>query len=509
MRKFADEVPPVHPTLRHPLTHQPIRAIGRTRKGWIWPQMGGSQPLGGPATGASQQQGGQQGGQQPGQPVIPVLGGQPVPVPGQVPPGMPGVPALFGGQQMAQPGQQFGQPGQQPQQPMYGQQGVMPLPYVLAGQQQFNPGGPVVPGQPLFGQQPGQPGQQQGGQQNAGGQQGGGQPQGGGQSGGDGNDGTWDKPYPQKPVSEMTTDEQNAYFKYHNRKLEGRLRQYGDYDQIKAQLAQLQQLTQTEWQRAVLEAEGRGQQKAMETAAAQMVAVAFQGAARNRMTPDQIQAQLNVLDPRRFVHNGMVDVAAVDAYVDTVAPARPGMVPLGQQTQPGQLPVQQVPIGQQMPGQQGGYLMPGQYLTPGQPGYGQQPTFGPVQGQQAGAYAPVPGQPNVYAPQQGQQPGYGQQGGYAPQQQGQQPAYAQPGYGQVPIPGVPQGYGQPAYPAPATPVVTGAGLHGLPGLQPVTDFGQGTGAPNPQGAFAAGAQVAAQRHGKTRSQQLAESNGGK
>lgn len=32
---------PIHPTLRHPLTHEPLRALGRFRGRWIWPVLGG------------------------------------------------------------------------------------------------------------------------------------------------------------------------------------------------------------------------------------------------------------------------------------------------------------------------------------------------------------------------------------------------------------------------------------------------------------------------------------
>lgn len=521
MHQFTDAGLPVHPNLRHPLSGAPIQALGRTRNGkLVWPAMGGSQPLGGPATGAPQQQGGQQGGQQPAQAVIPVLGGPPVPV---LAPGAQ-IPLAFGGQQQqAAPVQAFGQP--QPQQ--YGQPGAMPLPYA-----QPVPNGypfPVPPGMPGFGQQGGQQPGQQGGQQqgqtggNDGGQQGGGQnggqPQGGGQSAND--DGTWDRPYPQGvPLEQMNEKQQVAFWKYHNRKLENQLRQQSDYDDVKRQLQQLQAMTQTEWQRAVLDAENRGSAKAMEQAAGQLVAVAFQGSAQTRMTPDQIQAQLNVLDPKRFVHNGQVDIAAIQAYVDTIAPQRQtGLVPLLPQMQPGQLPIQQLTLGGQV----------GQQLQPGQPGYGQVPTFGPIGQQQQGWQ--VPGQQQVPQPfaQQGpgQMPGQqpygqapGQQGygyGQAPGQQGygygQMPGQVagQP-YGQIPVPGMPAPYQPAAHPM--QPVVQAAGLHGLPGLTThaglpaAADFGQGPAMPGaPANAAQSGAAMAAARHGKTRSQQLAETRG--
>jgi hypothetical protein len=526
---LADVSPlPVHPVLRNPITGAPVRAIGVRRNGApIWPVAGGSQPLGGPAPGTAQPfQAGVAGGQQPAGQFVPGLGGMPVPV---VAPGvMPmAVPQQQGFVPQQPPGQypMFGQPaGQQQQQPYAppqyaGQQpGVMPF----AWQAPQQPGG-LPFGTPMPGQQAGLPGQQAG-QQPAGGQPAGGHPgqqqngqhpQGGGQQAGNNNgaDGVWDKPYPQKPLADMSDAEQASYWKYHHRKGEDRLRQMGDYDQVKQQLGQLQQMTQTEWQRAVLEAEARGRGSAMEQAAGQMVAVAFQGAAQHRMTPDQIQAQLGVLDAKRFVHGGNVDIAAIQAYVDTIAPGRGnGMVslfgqPPGQYGQ--QLPLQQVALGQ--PG--------GVPLQPGQPGYGQQPTFGPLGGQQPQYGQPQYGQPQGYGLPQGYgQPGSGQS--YVAgvnQGAGQPPVFnggqlvPQPGYGQVPVPGVPNGYQGAQVPQ---PVVQAAGLAGLPGLTGrgglpgVTDFGQGPAVPGPPvNPAQSGSAMAAARHGRTRSQQLAATRG--
>jgi hypothetical protein len=511
--QLADVTPlPVHPTMRHPLTGAPIQAIGVGRNGRpMWPVIGASQPFGGPAPGTAQPQGGQFGGQAVGQ-FVPGLGGVPVPV---LPPGVQQ-------QQVQQPGAapltMFApqpQQGQQPQQ--YGQPGVQPgqSPYLVSLPFQQTAYGPP-PGQsfgpPMFGQtgqqagqqQAGQPGQQTGGQQQAGqqqpGQQGqqqaGQQPQGGGQQTGNNDSGPWDRPYPQGvALGDMTTEQQNAFYKWHNRKLEDRVKGMGDYEQLKTQLAQLQQMTQTEWQRAVMDAESRGRSSALEQAAGQLVAVAFQGAAQNRMSPDQIHANLRVLDARQFIVNGQVDIAAIQAHVDAIAPSRQtGLIPLipqGQQAQ--QLPWQQVPLGQQGA------------LQPGQPGYTSQPTFGPIGqpfGVQNGPQQPLTGQ--VLGQQQGygQQPGYGQQQGYAPQ----------PGYGQVPIPGMPTPY-QPAM-QPIPPSVQASGQYGLPGLAgrqmlpAAADFGQGTAVPGaPFNANQAGAAMAAARHGRTRSVQVAATRG--
>ena len=517
---LADVTPlPVHPTKRHPVTGAPLQALGFRRNGDpIWPVMGASQPLGGPAPAAVQPQGVQFGGQQPAGQFVPGLGGVPVPVLAPVaqqphPQVQPSPQPMYGQQPM------FGQPAGAPvqQQQMYGQQPQMgvtpaapqyPMPLPFQFQPAYGQNGQPA-GVPQFGQQLGQQplpqfGQQQAGQQQVVGQQqqGGGQPagpqqqgagaqpQGGGQqTGTDSNSGVWDRPYPQGvALTDMTPEQQITYWKWHNRKLEDRVKAMGDYDQIRAQLGQLQQMTQTEWQRAVLEAEQRGTAKAMEQAAGQMVAVAFQGAAQTRMSPDQIHAHLRVLDPRQFVVNGQVDIAAIQAHVDAISPSRQnGLIPLipqGQQFQ--QLPLQQVPLGQ-----------PGGQLQPGTPGYAQQPTFGPI------------GQP-MGAQNGGQQPLSGQVFG--------QPAYAQQqqAYGQqmqVPVPGMPVPY-QPAMQV-VSPVVQPAGQMALPSLggrqmlPAAADFGQGAAVPGaPINATQSGAATAAARHGgMTRSAQLARTRG--
>lgn len=54
---LVDVCLPTHPTLRHPRTGEPLRAVGVSRRGPIWPILGGD------GTGTGGQQGGQGGGQ--------------------------------------------------------------------------------------------------------------------------------------------------------------------------------------------------------------------------------------------------------------------------------------------------------------------------------------------------------------------------------------------------------------------------------------------------------------
>lgn len=124
MRKTTADVSlPAHPTLRHPRTGEPLRAVGWGRRGPIWPVLGGD----------GTNDGGQQQGGAGGQQIVPPV------VPGQ------------------QTGQQQGSGQQQGQQGGQGQQ--QQDPYADLFNNARNQGG----------QQQGQQGQQQGGQ--GGGQQ--------------------------------------------------------------------------------------------------------------------------------------------------------------------------------------------------------------------------------------------------------------------------------------------------------------------------------------------------
>lgn len=458
---------PVHPTKVHPLTGEPLVALGFTKGGRaIWPQMGGSQPFGAPPP---QQQPQtvvppQQGGNSPG---IPVLGG------GHVQPGGPGLPPPGGqlppqGQPAGQ--QQQGQPGGQPQ----GQPGGLPpgQPQVPQGQPGGQPGG-----QPQ-GQQPGQPGGQ---------------------------------PVPTPPpvfnpppgergfpentaVEQMQPPEQAAFWRFHARRNQDQLRAMADYDQIRQERDQLRQATQTEMQRAAGDAEQRGYASGQAAAASQIVEAYFRAAAANRMSDSAIEAQLATLNRAAFVNNGAVNPQQVYDHVNLI---------VGGQMQP----AQQVPV--QQPYNAGGIIPPGQ------------PVYGP-QGQPAQAY----GQP-VYAAA-GQNPGwaaYGQppaQPGYGqPQAQTTsnaaafgQPQQQVPGFGQaqqqVASPG-----GWPQYaPVPQVPVqpngwvAPGMPGYGQPLMRQVPDYGQGAQPSSPVAAPEAGRARAAERHGTTRSaQKQSQGNG--
>lgn len=264
----------------------------------------------------------------------------------------------------------------------------------------------------------------------------------------------------------MNPTQQAAFWRYHARQNQDKLRQYADYDQIRAERDQLKQATQTEMQRAAAEAEQRGRTAGLSEAGGQVVEAWFRAAAAGRMSEEAIAAQLATLNRAAFLNGGQVNTQAIYDHVNVVVGGQ-------MQPQPYQQPV------------------PPQYAVPGQPGYAA--PAGGVQMPQPNTYG---GQPTYVQPVQAPAQ-YGQP--VPPGQYGQQPAP----YGQAPQPAPPNG-GWPQYapvpqpPAPAQPV--GWAAPGMPGYGPpqwrqVPDYGQGGQPAAPQGSAEAGKQKAAARHG--------------
>lgn len=82
----AEAIMPTHPTLVDPCTGKPLRAIGLSKRGPIWPILGGSEPLGAPAAPAAPAS--------PATPAPPVVTGGTPPATGNEPLGEPGKRAL-------------------------------------------------------------------------------------------------------------------------------------------------------------------------------------------------------------------------------------------------------------------------------------------------------------------------------------------------------------------------------------------------------------------------------
>jgi hypothetical protein len=222
--------------------------------------------------------------------------------------------------------------------------------------------------------------------------------------------------YPENtPVQQMNAEQQAAYWRHYARRNEDRLKQMGDYAQLKEQAEAYQKYlldSQTEQQKAIAEAEQRGRKTALAEAGGHMVEAYVRASAAGRMSEEQVSTLLQGLDRNRFVNpaTGQVDAQMVQGYISMLAPA---------------------PM---VPGYPGGVMPPGVLYPPANTTVGMPPGAVTVPGQQPQMTYP-PAQP------QQQQPG---PWGYPAQPAPGQPP-AQPDMGaqrQVPS------YGQAAYPIP-------------------------------------------------------------
>lgn len=204
--------------------------------------------------------------------------------------------------------------------------------------------------------------------------------------------------YPENtPLAQMSVEQQAAYWRHYARRNEDRLKQMADYAQLKEQAEAYQkylQESQTEQQKAIVEAEQRGRKTALAEAGGHMVEAYVRAAATGRMTEEQVSTLLQGLDRTRFVNpaTGQVDAQMVSAYVGMLAPApvavtyppqflpQPGMA---QPVPPAGQPLTYPPAGQpQQPVQWNGY--PPQQLAgqpmPGDPNAQRQvPSYGQAQ----------------------------------------------------------------------------------------------------------------------------------
>ncbi len=209
--------------------------------------------------------------------------------------------------------------------------------------------------------------------------------------------------YPENtPVTSMTAEQQAAYWRLYARRNEDRVKQMGDYAQLKEQAEAYQkylQDSQTEQQKAVAEAEARGRKAALAEAGGHMVEAYVRASAAGRMSGEQVDTLLQGLDRTRFVNpsTGQVDAAMVQSYIAMLAPAPAA-------------PLYPVMPGAQAPGV-------AQTYNPNQP-----VTYPPAT-TVAWGYPPqqVPGQPLPAQPDMGAQrqvPNYGQAQFPAPQPRG-------------------------------------------------------------------------------------------
>lgn len=136
-----------------------------------------------------------------------------------------------------------------------------------------------------------------------------------------------------KPVNEMTAEQQAAYWRHRSRQNEDEKKalakwkaendgKLGEYDR-------LVEASKTENERAIEAARAESAKTAREQARGELVRplvdAEFRAAAKGALTREQVADILAPLDPTHFLDsNGDVDTAKVTAYVEKVAPAANG-----------------------------------------------------------------------------------------------------------------------------------------------------------------------------------------
>jgi len=125
-------------------------------------------------------------------------------------------------------------------------------------------------------------------------------------------------------VSDMTVEEQVAYWKAQSRKHENTVRARSDYDDLKTKAKERDDLVAanaTEQERAVAAAKAEGRSEAMRAAGPRLVEAHFMAAAAGRLDEERVKAILEPLNADHFLtDSGDVDTAKVTTYVNGIAP---------------------------------------------------------------------------------------------------------------------------------------------------------------------------------------------
>ena len=126
------------------------------------------------------------------------------------------------------------------------------------------------------------------------------------------------------PVSEMSVEQQAAYWKHKARKHEKRSKDREDYDALKAERDQLKAAQMTDAERAVEDARKEGESTAAEKFSAKIAEASLRGALAGRgLDAETAESKLSYVDFGKFLNdNGEVDSDKVQRYIDDIAPQR-------------------------------------------------------------------------------------------------------------------------------------------------------------------------------------------
>lgn len=146
-----------------------------------------------------------------------------------------------------------------------------------------------------------------------------------GEEGGEGGEATTETGFPANtPLEQMNVEQQLAYWKHNARKHENTVKARSDYDQLKAdaaELAQLKQANATAEEQALEEARRQGEN----IGAARYVKAAVRGEIRAtapHLKVEQVDELLSIIDPSAVIRDdGEVDADKIGKIISSFAPA--------------------------------------------------------------------------------------------------------------------------------------------------------------------------------------------
>ena len=136
-----------------------------------------------------------------------------------------------------------------------------------------------------------------------------------------------DRGFPENtPLTEMTGEQREAYWKFQARKHEGVVKSRADYDELKQRAAEADRLRkerETESEKAVREARETAAAEERARVAPRLVSAEFRAAAKGVLTAEQTTALLEDLDLTKYLDDkGEVDTAKVERKVTAFAPKK-------------------------------------------------------------------------------------------------------------------------------------------------------------------------------------------
>jgi hypothetical protein len=127
------------------------------------------------------------------------------------------------------------------------------------------------------------------------------------------------------PLTEMTAEQQVAYWKHKARAHENTVKARADYDDLKAQAAEAKKLRkerESETEKLIREAGEQATAAARAEVAPRLVMAEFRAAAAGRIDADRLAALTEDIDLARFLAgDGSVDLTRIAAKVEAWAPA--------------------------------------------------------------------------------------------------------------------------------------------------------------------------------------------